>query len=188
MAAIVLYTLPVRHTEAQAKRFQWSRIVQISTRSWVKKKSKQEPSGEIRNLVIKHANEPEQRSYRYEEAKWHKSRKPTKSGYGQSNLEWPAYTLRKDEKVHWRREVYQATFAAEAGRHYTKTLGFERWQTLRTDQRYRLGRNVFGRVRTIRPAPPPATPVRSREDSSGKPQPSPRRGFYAPIDPGDREG
>jgi hypothetical protein len=160
IAAVVLLLVPIRHTEAAASRFHWNRAMQLRARRWVKRKSKREPSGEFRNLVIRNANDPERRLYVYEQAVWRNTRRLEKSGDSQDDVQWPVYSPGPDENVRSRREVYKVTFRGEAGLHYTAKVRFARWQSLRRDQHYRLGRTVFGVVRTIRPAPP--VPARAR--------------------------
>ena len=155
IAVIVLVIAPVRHTEAVARRFYWSRVVQPCSRRWVKRRSKKKPTGEVRHLVVKNANDPERRRYVYEEAVWRNTQRLEKSGYSQDNVQWPMFSPRPDEKVRRRRAVYKATFTAEAGHSCTAKIRFERWQALRQDQRYRLGRNAFGRVRSIQAATAP---------------------------------
>src|SRR6201996_3105655 len=97
IAAVVLLLVPIRHTEAAASRFHWNRAMQLRARRGVKRKSKREPSGEFRNLMIRNATHPERRRYVYEQAVWRNTRRLEKSGDSQDDVQWPVYSPGPDE-------------------------------------------------------------------------------------------
>ena len=155
VGATVLIAIPFRHVEATAKSFPWHRSVRIGQRVWIRKKSKRQPrsSPDIRNVKALNANDPDKIRYTYEKRVWRNMRNVPASGSGHATVEDPHYTLGRDEQVRSRSESYEARFATEEGVRYSAKIRFTRWKTLQQDRRYRLGRNVFGRVRTVKPVP-----------------------------------
>ena len=154
IAVIVLAAVPVRHAEAVASGFTWYRSVQIDGLVWVKRKSRQKPSGEVRNLKVRHAYDDDRRRYTYQTREWRKKRTVSDSGRSQASARWPQYELGKDEKFRERHESYTATFTSEDGRDYTANVPFDRWESLEEGAGYRLGRSAFGSVRTFTPVRP----------------------------------
>lgn len=158
--AIVLVTVPVKHAEAVARDFPWRRRVHIGTRVWVTKKSKRQPkpSIDIRNVKVQKPDNPDKLHYTYEARVWRNMRSVPASGRSQETVRDPQYTLRTDEEVRRRSESYEANFVSEEGRRYSAKVRFPQWKLLEEGTKYRLGRNTFGRVRTIK-APKPAKPA-----------------------------
>jgi hypothetical protein len=155
IAAIVLFAAPVRHAEAAVTGFSWRWRVRIGTRVWEQRKSKRMPSrGEIRGVQIQHADDPDKRHYTYEQRVWRKMRSPEVSGGRQDTVQRPVYQLRMNEEVRDERQWYKATFTSEAGRRYTARLPVHQWKSLTKGSTYRLGRNTFGAVRTVKPKRP----------------------------------
>jgi len=156
IGTIVLVTVPVRHAEAIARDFPWRRSVYIGTRTWVKKKSRRQPktSSDIRNVQVQNANVPDKLHYTYEKRVWRNMRSIPASGRGQESVRDPLYTLGRDEAVRRRTQSYQASFLSEDGRRYSAKVRFAQWRLLKKGRKYRLGRNTFGHVRTIKPARP----------------------------------
>jgi hypothetical protein len=154
IGTIVLVTMPVRRAEAVARDFRWRRSVRIGTRVWVKKRSKRQPkpSIDIRNVKVQNADEPNKLRYTYEERVWRNIRSFTRSGLSQETVRDPEYVLGRDEEVRGRSELYEATFVSEKGRRYAAKVRFAQWKFLKKGAKYQLGRNTFGRVRTIKPA------------------------------------
>lgn len=154
ISTIVLVTVPVKHAEAVARDFRWRRSMRIGTRVWVKKKSKRQPkpSIDIRNAKVQNADDPDKLRYTYEERVWRNMRSFTVSGLSQETVRDPEYILGRDEEVRGRSELYEATFVSEKGRRYAAKVQFAQWKLLRKGAKYQLGRNTFGRVRTIKPA------------------------------------
>jgi hypothetical protein len=154
IGTIVLVTVPVKHVEAVARDFPWRRSVRIGTRMWVKKKSKRQPktSIDIRNVKVQNADDPDKLHYTYEERVWRNMRSVPVSGWSQATVRDPKYTLVRDEEVRGRSELYEAKFVSEEGRHYSAKIRFAQWKLLKEGAKYQLGRNTFGRVRTIKPA------------------------------------
>jgi len=68
IGTVVLVMVPVRHAEAVARAFPWSRSVRIGRRAWVKQKSRRQPkpSVDIRNVKVQNADDPDKIHYIYE--------------------------------------------------------------------------------------------------------------------------
>lgn len=157
VAAIVLVAVPVKHADGVAKDFYWRRSVHIGTRAWVMRKSKRRPrsSADVRNVEVHNADEADKLHHTYEQRVWRNMRTVPTSGHGQESVRDPLYTLGKDEAVRRSSALYQATFVSETGTRYDAKVKFARWKSLTKGKNYRLGRNTFGRVRTITPGRPP---------------------------------
>jgi hypothetical protein len=157
ISTIILVAVPVRYMEAVAKDFRWRRSVQIGTRVWVNKRGKRQPktSSDIRNVTVLNAGGAGNPRYTYEKRVWRNMRSVSISGRGQATVREPSYTLGRSEEVRSRHDSYEARFVSEEGGHYSAKIQFARWKLLKANARYRLGRNTFGRVRTIKPAKPP---------------------------------
>jgi hypothetical protein len=154
LGTIVLVTLPVRQVEAVARGFTWRRSARIGVRVWVRKKSKRQPrtANEIRNVKIRNADRPNKLRYTYQERVWRYSRSVSESGSSQETVRDPQYTLRMNEEVRGKSESYEARFVSDEGENYSAKIPFAQWKSLKSDAKYQLGRNTFGRVRTIKPA------------------------------------
>jgi hypothetical protein len=140
--------------EAVAKEFSWRRSVDIGRRVWITKKSKRRPrtSADARNVEAHNAEDPKKLYYTYEQRVWRDMRTVPRTGRSQETVRDPEYTLGKDEQVRRKSERYEARFVSEIGTPYSAKVGFARWKSLRTGTNYRLGRNTFGGVRTVKPA------------------------------------
>jgi hypothetical protein len=154
IGTIGLVTVPVKHVDAVARGFPWRRSVRIGMRVWVKKKSKRQPKAsiDIRNVKVQNANDPNKIRYTYEKRVWRNMRSATASGLSQATVRDPQYTLGRDEEVRGRSKSYEAKFVSKDGRRYSAKIQFTQWKALKEGAKYELGRNMFGRVRTIRPA------------------------------------
>lgn len=154
VTAIVLFTMPFRHMEAVAREFRWRRSVDIGKRVWITKKSKGRPrtSADVRNVEPHNADDPKKLYYTYEKRVWRDMRTVPRAGWSQETVADPEYVLGKDEQVRRKSEWYQAKFVSEIGTPYLAKVRFERWKSLRNGTTYRLGRNTFGNVRTVKPA------------------------------------
>jgi hypothetical protein len=121
---------------------------------WVKKKSKRQPKAsiDIRNVKVQNANDPNKIRYTYEKRVWRNMRSATASGLSQATVRDPQYTLGRDEEVRGRSKSYEAKFVSKDGRRYSAKIQFTQWKVLKEGAKYELGRNMFGRVRTIKPA------------------------------------
>jgi hypothetical protein len=169
VATVVLVAVPVRHVEAVAESFTWRRSVRIGTRVWVKKRSRRKPrtSNETRNLVVQNADDPKKVRYLYEERVWRYTRTASASGSDQETVHDPQYTLIANQEARGKQASYQARFFSERDGHYTARVRFAYWKSLRAGATYRLGRNAFGRVRTVKPARSAAgqrTPQSAQQD------------------------
>src|SRR6185437_16657412 len=123
------------------------RTLLIGTREWVKRTSKRKPTGEVKNVEVRNADDPERRRYTYEERVWKKMRRAEESRHTQDGVRWPLHILGKDEEIKKRKELYKVTFRSAEGRRYTKKMRrIDRWQSLRKGPKYQLGRNAFGVV------------------------------------------
>lgn len=151
IAAIVLLAVPVRHAEAVANGFSWHWSVRVGTRVWVGGKSKRAPSGQVRYLEIHTAGDGGNRYYTYEKRVWRNKRRVKDSGQSQVSLRMPGHVLRGEEQIRGGREWYKVAFASEEGRSYTAKVHLGKWRSLQKGVTYRLGRNVFGSVRTVKP-------------------------------------
>jgi hypothetical protein len=164
-----LFTVPVKHVEAVARDFSWRRSVDIGKRVWITKKSKRPPrTSDVRYVQAHNADDPKKLYYTYEKRVWRDMRTVPCSGRSLETVRDPEYTLGKDEEVRRRNEWYHAKFVSETGTPYLTKVRFARWKSLQRGTKYRLGRNTFGGVRTIKPAKaaaykPPAE--RGRRDS-----------------------
>jgi len=158
IGTIFLVTMPVRHVQAVARDLRWRTSVRIGTRVWVRKKSKRRPrpSIDIRNVEVQNADDPDKLRYTYEKRTWRNMRSVSASGSSRETVREPEYTLGRDEEVRGRSALYKARFVAEEGGSYSAQVRFARWKLLNEGAKYRLGRNAFGRVRTIKPAKPAA--------------------------------
>jgi|ERR1700689_1082867 hypothetical protein len=156
ISTFVLVVVPVRHVDAVARDFPWRRSVRIGTRAWVRKGSKRQPKAsiDIRNVRIQNADDPKKRRYTYEARVWRNMRRVTASGLSHATVRDPEYELGRNEEVRGKEALYQARFVSEESRHYSAKMRLTRWTSLKAGRKYRLGRNTFGRVRTIKPAKP----------------------------------
>ena len=154
IAAIVLVTVPVRHEEAVTREFHWRRSVDIGKRVWVTKKSRRRPrtTADVRNVAAHNADDPKKLYHTYEKRVWKDMHTVPRAGRGHETVQDPAYTLAMDEQVRRRNELYKAKFVSEIGTPYWAKVRFARWKMLEEGTKYRLGRNTFGGVRTIKPA------------------------------------
>ena len=170
IATIVLVTVPVRHVDAVASGFYWQRTAYLATAVWIRKKTKQEPrpSAGIRNVEVQFPEDPEKRRYTYEKRVWRRRRSSPASGSDQRNVHDPHYTLARNEEKIRESELYRASFVADTGVRYSASLSYAKWRMLRKGQNYRLGRNSFGQVRTVKPASP-RRPADSRQRSPRQP-------------------
>lgn len=100
-------------------------------------------------MEVQNVGDAARRRYTYEKRVWRKTRIVPESGFSQDNVRWPSYVLGKNEEVRGRSESYKAAFASAGARRYTAKVRFDEWKSLRKGTKYRLGRNVFGRVRTV---------------------------------------
>ncbi len=150
IAAIVLLAVPVRHAEAVANGFSWHWSVRVGTRVWVGKMSKR-PSGKVRYVHIHTTGDGGKRYYTYEKRVWRNKRRVKDSGQSQASLRMPSSVLRGEEQIRGGREWYKVAFASEEGRRYTAKVHLGKWRSLQKGVTYRLGRNVFGSVRTVNP-------------------------------------
>jgi hypothetical protein len=151
IAAIVLLAVPVRHAEAVANGFSWHWSVRVSTRVWVGKSSRRPPSGKVRYVQIYIAGGTGKRRYVYEKLVWRNRRRVKDSGQSRASLRMPGSVLRGEEQIRGGREWYKVAFASEEGRRYTAKVQLGKWRSLQKGMTYRLGRNVFGSVRTVKP-------------------------------------
>lgn len=151
IAAIVLLAVPVRHAEAVANGFSWRWSVRVGTRVWASKKSKRKPFGEVRYVQVHNAGDADNRYHTYEKRVWRNKRRVKDSGQSQASLRMPSYVLRGEEQIRGTRERYKVAFASEEGRRYTAKVHLGQWRSLQKGMTYRLGRNVFGSVRTVKP-------------------------------------
>jgi hypothetical protein len=151
IAAIVLLAAPVRHAEAVANGFSWRWSVRVGTRVWVGKISRRNPSGRVRYLQIYTAGGTGKRYHTYEKLVWRNKRRVKDSGQSQASLRMPGDVLREGEQIRGGREWYKVAFASEEGRRYTAKVHLAKWRSLQKGVTYRLGRNVFGSVRTVNP-------------------------------------
>jgi hypothetical protein len=163
IAAIVLLAVPVRHAEAVANEFSWHWSVRVGTRVWVGKKSKRTPSGQVRYLQVHNTGDADDRYYTYEKRVWRNKRRVKDSGQSQASLRMPGSVLRGEEQIRGTREWYKVAFASEEGRRYTAKVHLGKWRSLHKGVTYRLGRNVFGRVRTVKPAEAPVSQGRQKQ-------------------------
>ncbi|HET7015102.1 MAG TPA: hypothetical protein VFI65_14390 [Streptosporangiaceae bacterium] len=153
IAVIVGVVVPVRRVDAVVSGFFWRRTLLIGTRVWVKRTSKRKPTGDVRNVEVRNAADPERRRYTYEERVWRKMRKVEESRPTQDGVRWPLHILGKDEEIRKRKELYKVTFSSTEGRRHAKKMRrVSEWQSLRKGLKYQLGRNAFGAVVAIRPA------------------------------------
>jgi len=153
VAAITAVVVPVRRVDAVVSEFFWRRTLLIGTRVWVKRTSKRKPTGDVRNVEVRHAADPERRRYTYEERVWRKMRRVEESRHSQDGVRWPLHILGRDEEIRKRKELYKVTFRSAEGRRYMRKMRrFGEWQALRKGPKYQLGRNAFGAVVAIRPA------------------------------------
>jgi hypothetical protein len=155
IGTIVLVTVPVKRAEAVARDFPWRRSVHIGTRTWVKKSrsgSRSHPSTSGTCRPKTPTSLPS-------------SITPTRSVCGGTcassqpragarTVRDPQYTLARDEAVRRKTEVYKANFVSEEGRRYSAKVRLAQWRSLEKGTKYQLGRNTFGRARTIKPAKP----------------------------------
>jgi hypothetical protein len=152
----LLVRVPVRYVEAVAKDFPWLRTAALATPKWVTKESDRRPapSPDIRNVrakPVKKGDDPDRVRYTYERRRWRKKHRVPASGHSHADLREPQFVLRPNE-VHRKEkdtEKYEVRFVSADNRRYSKKLPVGHWRTLENDARYQLGRNVFGRVRTI---------------------------------------
>ena len=151
IAAIVLLAVPVRHAEAAANGFSWRWIVRVGTRVWVSKKSKRKPFGEVRYMQVHNAGDAGNRYYTYEKRVWRNKRRAKGSGQSHASLRMPGCVLRGEEQIRGTRERNKVAFASEEGKRYTAKVSLGKWRSLQKGVTYRLGRNVFGSVRTVKP-------------------------------------
>jgi hypothetical protein len=151
IAAIVLLAVPVRHAEAVANGFSWHWSVRVGTRVWVGKTSMRAPSGKIRYLQVYSAGGTGKRHYSYEKLVWRNKRRVKDSGQSQASLRMPGDVLRGEEQIRGGREWYKVAFALQEDRRYTARVHLGKWRSLQKGVTYRLGRNVFGSVRTVKP-------------------------------------
>lgn len=156
IGTIVLVTVPVTHAEVVARGFPWRKSVHIGARVWVKKKSKRrpKPSADVRSVEVHNADDPKKIRYTYEQRLWRDMRSVHASGRGQENVRDPEYTLAGNEEVRRRTELYEAEFVSGEGGRYCAKVRVAQWRLLTEGAKYRLGRNSFGYVRTIKPAKP----------------------------------
>lgn len=154
VVVIALITVPVTHVEGVSSSFYWRRIVHIGRRVWIQKKSKRKPgsSADIRNVEVRNADDPDNLHYTYEKRVWRNMRTVPVTGRKQETVRNPAYTLGRDEQVRRKTESYEAAFVSEEGARYSAKVRFAQWKSLNEGATYRLGRNVFGKVRTVSPA------------------------------------
>jgi hypothetical protein len=151
IAAIVLLTVPVRHAEAVANGFSWHWSVRVGTQVWVGNHSRRPPSGKVRYVQVYTSGGTGKRHYTYEERVWRNKRRVKDSGQSQASLRMPGSVLRGEEQIRGGREWYKVAFASEEGRGYTAKVHLGTWRSLQKGVMYRLGRNVFGSVRTVNP-------------------------------------
>jgi hypothetical protein len=98
IAVIVLVAAPLRRGEAVARAFAWRRSVRIGTRVWVKRESKRNPSGVVRNVRVQNGGDAGRRRYTYEEQVWRNMGTVVASGRSTTDVLWPRYVLGKDEE------------------------------------------------------------------------------------------
>jgi hypothetical protein len=169
IAVIVLVTVPVTHVEAVARGLTWRRSVRIGTRVWVKRRSRRKPRtlNEVQSVKIQNPDDPKKLRYTYEERIWRYTRSVSASGSSQETVHDPEYTLAGNEEARGKRESYEADFISEQGYRYSAKIRFTQWKSLKAGAPYRLGRNTFGRVRTVgpaRPAPKTRSPEPAQRD------------------------
>jgi hypothetical protein len=150
-----LVTIPVKHAEAVLADFYWKRSMQVGRPHWEKRESPRKPRGNVRNRVNINAADPGNKPlWAYEERVWERLHWIHAYGHDQHYPHWPDDKIKEGEQFKSRRELYQATFTADGAGRYIKNLSQRRWQRLQKDAEYRLGLNVFGGVRTIKPLRP----------------------------------
>jgi hypothetical protein len=151
VAVAVLFLVPLRHAESEAREFPWRWRMRVGTPTWVGRRSKRLPSGNIRYVVMYNDENPKKRYYSYEKRVWRNIRSIETSGWSQDTVRSPQYQLRNGEEVRRERQSYKAKFASEDGRYYLAKIRLEKWKSLEKGRAYRLGRNTFGSVRTVKP-------------------------------------
>jgi hypothetical protein len=169
IGVIVMVTVPVQHLEAVATGFFWRRTVRIATAVWLQKTAKRKParSAGIRNVRLRVNEDPDQQYYTFEKRVWRNPRVATASGDRQADVHDPTYTLLPNEQKRGTTSVYRATFTSLEHTDYTTDVRLRKWKTLQRGKNYRLGRNLFGGIRTVKLAG--SSPKPKAKQKAGKP-------------------
>jgi hypothetical protein len=169
-----LVTIPVKHAEAVLARLYWKWSMQVGSSHWEKRESPRKPRGDVRNRVnINAADLGKKPLWAYEERVWERLHWIYAYGHDQHYPYWPDDKIKEGEQVKSRSELYQATFSADGAGRYIKNLSRRRWQGLQKDAEYRLGLNMFGGVRTVKPLrPATARPTATHAQASATTTPS----------------
>jgi hypothetical protein len=164
-----LVTIPVRHAEAVLNDLYWKWSMEVGIPRWDKRTSPTKPRGEVQNVVNLNAADRQGKPlWSYDQRVWERVRVIHADGHDQNYPHWPDDKIREGEDTKSKKQLYRATFQATGARRHSKRLSRRRWERLRKGNRYQLGLNAFGGVRTVKPPPFP----RARPTTAGRQAPA----------------